>query len=315
MGNTPKITDEAQVDQALQDDRLIPPGHANSLDAGTTAELRNAMARFSSGSHHTSRRADVEAAIAAVNLAALNKRTLAVTSEHLAMREDCDVIGDIGFVVPTEALAMALGVPSATLAEIRRDVRSIVACIGRGEPSSKVSDDASTRLLARFESHPGGAVATVSMLYQNHDATASMFAATLLADARNEPRRNALARTVRVATADVHIGEVSVAAGETVEVRQGPRVWRRSTQLSGCRNGRDDRRGNDVHPAELRMAGRPVTGDVCSGRAGIVIASAPGAIPAVLGRYGAPSLRRSVAPGDGRTACTVAELSLVYGPA
>jgi cytochrome P450 len=218
VGNTPKITDEAQVDQALQDDRLIPPGHANSLDTGTTAELRNAMARFSSGSHHTSRRADVEAAIAAVDLAALNKRTLAVTSEHLAMREDCDVIGDIGFVVPTEALAMALGVPSATLAEIRRDVRSIVACIGRGEPSSKVSDDASTRLLARFESHPGGAVATVSMLYQNHDATASMFAATLLADARNEPRRNALARTVRVATADVHIGEVSVAAGETVEV-------------------------------------------------------------------------------------------------
>jgi cytochrome P450 len=218
VGDTQKITDEAQVDQALHDDRLIPPGHANSLGVGTTAELRNAMARFSSGRHHTSRRADVEAAIAAVDLAALNERTLAVTSEHLAMREDCDVIGDVGFVVPTEALAMALGVPSANLAEIRRDVRSIVACIGRGEPSSKVSDSASTRLLARFESHPGGAVATVSMLYQNHDATASLFAATLLADARNEPRRNALARTVRVATTDVHIGEVSVAAGETVEV-------------------------------------------------------------------------------------------------
>jgi cytochrome P450 len=218
VGDTKKISGEAHVAQALQERRLIPPGHANSLDTGSTAQLRKAMARFSSGSHHTSCRADVEAAIAAVDLAALNERTLAVTSEHLAMREDCDVIADIGFVVPTEALAITLGVPSADLAEIRRDVRSIVNCIGRGGPSSKVSDNASTRLLARFESHPGGAVATVSMLYQNHDATASLFAATLLADARNEPRRNALARTVRIATTDVHIGEVGVAAGETVEV-------------------------------------------------------------------------------------------------
>jgi cytochrome P450 len=218
VGNTQKISDQAQIEQALHDDRLGPPDHPDSLDASPTAELRNSMARFSSGSHHTSRRTDVEAAIAAVDLAALNERTRAVTSEHLAMREDCDVIADIGFVVPTEALAITLGAPSADLAEIRRDVRSIVNCIGRGEPSSKVSDNASTRLLARFESHPGGAVATVSMLYQNHDATAALFGAALLADTLDEPRRNALARTVRAARVDVCIGEVSVAAGETVEV-------------------------------------------------------------------------------------------------
>ena len=234
VGDTKKISGEAHVAQALHDDRLIPPDHPDSLDVGTTAELRNAMARFSSGLNHTGRRADVEAAIAAVDLAALNERTLAVTSEHLAMREDCDVIADIGFVVPTEALAITLGVPSADLAEIRRDVRSIVACIGRGESSSKVSDNASTRLLARFESHPGGAVATVSMLYQNHDATASLFAATLLADARNEPRRNALARTVRVATTDVHIGEVRVAAGETVEVSLEGKGHEFGTGLHSC---------------------------------------------------------------------------------
>jgi cytochrome P450 len=218
VGNTQKITDEAQVDQALHDDRLIPPDHPDSLDASPTAELRNAMARFSSGRQHTSRRADVEAAIAAVNLDLLKERTFAITNEHLAMREDCDLIADIGFVVPTEALAMALGVPSADLAEVRRDVRSIVNCIGRGEPSSKVSDNASTRLLARFESHPGGAVATVSMLYQNHDATAALFGAALLAHTRNEPRRNALARTVRAARVDVCIGAIDVAAGDTVEV-------------------------------------------------------------------------------------------------
>ena len=218
MGNTQRISDQAQVDQALHDDRLSPPDHPDSLDASPTAELRNSMAQFSSGSHHTSRRADVEAAIAAVDLAALNERTLAVTSEHLAMREDCDVIADIGFVVPTEALAMALGVPSADLAEVRRYVRLIVNCIGRGEPSSKVSDNASTRLLARFESHPGGAVATVSMLYQNHDATAALFGAALLAHTRNEPRLNALAQTVRAARVDVCIGEIDVAAGDVVEV-------------------------------------------------------------------------------------------------
>lgn len=218
VGDTHKISDEAQVDQALHDDRLVPPDTPDSLSAGSTAELRSAMARFNSGSNHASRRAGVEAAVAAVDLAALSERTLAVTSEHLAMREDCDVIADIGFVVPTEALAMALGVPSADLAEVRRDVRSIVTCIGRGESSSKVSDNASTRLLARFGSHPGGAVATVSMLYQNHDATASLFAATLLADTRGEPCRNALARTVRVATADFRIGLIDIVAGDTVEV-------------------------------------------------------------------------------------------------
>ena len=111
--NTQTITDEAQVDQALRDDRLIPPDHPVSLAASPTVELRNSMARFSSGRQHTSRRADVEAAIAAVNLDLLKERTFAITNEHLAMREDCDLIADIGFVVPTEALAMALGVPSA----------------------------------------------------------------------------------------------------------------------------------------------------------------------------------------------------------
>tara|TARA_B110000459_G_scaffold30882_1_gene31604 strand:- start:2569 stop:2814 length:246 start_codon:yes stop_codon:yes gene_type:complete len=37
-------------------------------------------------------------------------------------------------------------------------------------------------------------------------------------DVRNEPLREAPARTVRVATTEVRIGEVGVAAGETVEV-------------------------------------------------------------------------------------------------
>lgn len=65
------------------------------------------------------------------------------------MCEDCDLVADIGFLVPTEALAMALGVRSADLAKVRRDARSIVNCIGRGEPASNVSDNASTSLSGR----------------------------------------------------------------------------------------------------------------------------------------------------------------------
>ena len=114
MGNTQTITDEAQVDQALRDDRLIPPDHPDSLDCQPDRRVaqRHGPVQFRPPAHQPSRRRRGKA-IAAVNLDLLKERTFAITNEHLAMREDCDLIADIGFVVPTEALAMALGVPSA----------------------------------------------------------------------------------------------------------------------------------------------------------------------------------------------------------
>ncbi len=210
-----RLVDEAAV-AALESEFLVPLPRAASFPDGPTAELRDAMARFSHGDEHRGSRSDVEASIAALDLALLarevNERTTALAGAGV------EAISEIGLLVPTQALLAALHVDVADVAERARDVGKVVAAIGRGDPVSPDTEAATRRLGGLFAEHPAGPVAAISMLYQNHDATAALFASTLFARVSGLPRENALARTVRVATATAHLADEVVDAGEVVEV-------------------------------------------------------------------------------------------------
>ena len=217
---------------ALESSALVVPARPSTFPDGPVAEIRDQMARFSEGDEHADRRADVEAAIADVDVSALSTEVLERTRAALQARpsdvERIDALSDIGMVVPTLALLAALGVEQSEVARRAADVGLIVASIGRGAAVTADTDAAARRLLAEFATHSAGPVAAISMLYQNHDATAALFGSVLLARATGETRHNALARTVRVAlepttvidadVTDADVIDAEVTAGEVVEV-------------------------------------------------------------------------------------------------
>lgn len=208
--------DPAAVETALNTASLVPPAAPSSIGAGATAELRSSMARFSSGVDHDGRRASVDFALAAIGHVDVAAAAESTTRRLLHVRT-VDVLATVGFVAPTQTLGAMLGVPSQDLDALVADVRSIVEVIGRGAPATAATDEAATRLRRRFVDHPGGPDATVSLLYQNHDATAALFASRLLAPYGSQ-RRGALAKTVRFVAADVDLGGERLAAGTTIEL-------------------------------------------------------------------------------------------------
>lgn len=212
-----RLHDEVAV-AALESDRLVPAPRAASFVDGPTAELRDAMARFSSDDEHRHRRAAVEAAIAGLDADLLVREVTERTQTVAAASGSIDAVADIGLVVPTLALLATLGVGDVDLAERADDVRIVVATIGRGALVSANTEAATRRLTTTFADHPHEAVAAISMLYQNHDATAALFASTLLARSTGVPRENALARTVRVAREDVTVADEQIEADEVVEI-------------------------------------------------------------------------------------------------
>jgi len=207
---------------ALESSALVVPARPSTFPDGPVAEVRDQMARFSEGDEHAERRADVEAAIADVDVSALSTEVLERTRAALQARpsdvERIDALSDIGMVVPTHALLAALGVEQSEVARRAADVALIVASIGRRAAVTAETDAAARRLLDLFATHPAGPVAAISMLYQNHDATAALFGSVLLARATGETRHNALARTVRVALEPITLIDADVTAGEVVEV-------------------------------------------------------------------------------------------------
>jgi cytochrome P450 len=207
--------DDAEA--ALSCPALVPPPAPPTLRPGPTAALRAAMARFSAGDAHRDRRAAVEAVVSSLDPAAVGRLAAAATGRRLT-GEPVDALADVAFRVPTEALASALGARPADLPGLVADTGRMVAVIGRGEPSRPASDAAVSRILARFADHPAGPVPVASLLHQNHDATAALIAATLVARHRGVPRRAAVAATVRVATAPATLGMTTLAAGDRVVV-------------------------------------------------------------------------------------------------
>ena len=211
------LVDTRDVVPGLCAAELVPPPGPGPLGTGSTATLRAAMARFRSGVDHEGPRRQVESAIDRVDVAEVATMASQLTAAALH-RRSIELVADVGFVVPTQSLALALGVAEGELESVGSDVRDIVTVIGRQHRATDVTDAAVDRLLTRFSNHPDGPVAVASMLYQNHDATAALFAAAVSAGVDNSERRSALARTVRIASAAISIGGCSIEPGDTVEL-------------------------------------------------------------------------------------------------
>ena len=194
----------ADVLAALHDPALVPH-HSADRSTGATMRLRGEMARFSPPVAHGPRRADVVAVIESIDVDAVRLR--AADEAEARLVDDVDLVAGIARVVPTVTLWGALALPGpAALA----DVEAVVRVIGRGEPATATSDAAAERLLGVAD------VATVSLLYQDFDATSALIATTLAPGAAP-----AVPRTRRVAAADTSIGGVPVAAGVELVVEIG----------------------------------------------------------------------------------------------
>ena len=134
--------------------------------------------------------AQVVELIDSFDTAAITRLATATTAARLR-GERVDVVRGLADVVPTETLLEALGDSHASSGSVR-DVGLLAAVIGRGHPSDRSTDDAVERLSQRFASHPSGPIAVLSMLYQNHDATAALLIETVDALTHGRPRRSAM---------------------------------------------------------------------------------------------------------------------------
>lgn len=213
--NDVALTHAPDVRSALTSDGLITPTTPASLRNGSTAALRYDMARFTDGDAHNKPRAAVERAIDRIDAGALRDIAEQRTRRWITNTFDAR---ELAFAVPAESLALALDTKAEQLSSVLADVEQIVRAIGRGEEATVEIDAATDRLTRHFERRADGAVATVSLLYQVFDSSAALFSVSLLAERSELPRRNALAKTVRQATADVTIGGTNIKVGEVVAV-------------------------------------------------------------------------------------------------
>lgn len=134
------------VDAALNNAALVPPAAPATLAPGSTLDLRNAMARFSSEEVHALRRAAVIKAIGSID-PRLAEATASLRTHARLQEGEVDGFKDIALCVPTETMADLLGFGHMA-EEMRKDVLTIVEVIGRGSPSSEPSDEAVDRLIA-----------------------------------------------------------------------------------------------------------------------------------------------------------------------
>lgn len=213
------LAEPADVEAALLNEGLVPPPRSATLQTGATAALRDAMARFSHGDLHVARRDAVNEVIAAIGRYQFTRSTWQRTTAIIAatgLPAELDAAAAIGLVVPAECVASALGVDKSDLALVRIDVAEIAAVIGRGEPSTPASDEASARLVGRCGDLGHDPVAAVSLLYQSHDACAAFLASTLVATQTAQTRRSAVAATARTALHAVTLGSTTCSAGTPV---------------------------------------------------------------------------------------------------
>ena len=177
------------------------------------------MARFSSGENHTTRRRAVESAIDRIDL----DRLAQLAAEETAAAVANGPVGndELAATVPTRAVATALGAERSELSAISTAVEAVASAIGRGQPVDRTADRHCAWLIERFANHPDGAVAAVSVLYQNRDATAALLLASFerVAGSGDASRQPAVSGTVRQATADLVIGSLRLAEGDLVRLK------------------------------------------------------------------------------------------------
>lgn len=173
------------------------------------------MARFNDGERHLEPREAVERAISRINPQSLSAIAAERTQRRLTPEFDAR---ELAFAVPTESLALALDIDAGELASVLSDTEDVVRSIGRGESASTETDLATDRLTSLLASHPDGAVAAISLLYQVFDSAAALFSVSLIAERSDQPRRNALAKTVRRSTGNATIGSASIQPDTSVTV-------------------------------------------------------------------------------------------------
>lgn len=216
------LSSAAQIVAALSDERLIPPGAQGS---GSTMALRAEMARFSPPAHHGQRRAEVEAAIASIDLAkaaelASSDATARLQRARLTQAR-VEVITTIGRPTAVATIATIFGVAAGARDEVVCDIEAMVAVIGRGHAPSVRSDEAVDRLSARFARHPLGRVAVLSALYQSMDATAALVATRLLGRGSDQPSAVPVARTTRIATTTAIVAGTTIPNGTAIDLEIG----------------------------------------------------------------------------------------------
>lgn len=200
------VTDRSAVEAVLLDDVHFVPHGSDDPSIGSTIRLRAEMARFSPSTTHAVRRTAVVAAIERLDVELAEAIARELTSQAVARGEHDDAIA---VTVPTLTMFELLGWQNDRDAVVG-DVESIVRVIGRGEPATPESDAATDRLAARSADHPAGAVAVLSMLYQNFDATAAAVRAAVMASRRGTTPEPAVARTRRTVVLSATVDGVPV---------------------------------------------------------------------------------------------------------
>jgi hypothetical protein len=212
------LTEQAEIMVALESGELLLPHPSADERLGATNRLRAQMARFSGPAAHAERRQAVVQAIRGID----PERVLGLATEQAASRlTGASIDGiQIAGTVPTEALVRYLEL-EAPLDEIVADMLAVVKVIGRGAPSSDESDAATDRMLALCADCSGGGVPTVSVLYQNFDATWSLLTTLLQACATQVPAVPAVPRTRRVAAVGLEWLGRTIPAGSDVLLEIG----------------------------------------------------------------------------------------------
>jgi cytochrome P450 len=210
---------------------------AQQVQDGPAARLVALMARFSDGEDHRRRRALVSELLPPV--AQVGRAAGALADDYIRRRNATFDVMPMARSVPVQALARVLGLPpaaarrAATLTGTLCDALapSLLPRSGTGN----VADAAAAELTAVVAGLAGAneehAVALISILFQARDATAALIGSAVLAMTGPGPAGSAAAGrwvervlrqtapvqcTRRIATADVAVGDVVIAAGAAV---------------------------------------------------------------------------------------------------
>ncbi len=208
--------DRADVEVVLNSFQFDPIPRSGELASGATSELRGSMARFSSLDRHRQRRGAVSDEIAKLDPHMAYEIARART-DALLVGESIEVVSQVAFRVPTEVLCEILNL-AGDVSELIADLLEVVQVIGRGRPLTNGCDLAVERLLAVSASQGRDPVSVISMLYQNHDATASLVVNTIVANQSQSERRTAVKHTLRIARNETMIGSTRIKSGEIIAV-------------------------------------------------------------------------------------------------
>lgn len=227
-----QVTTYAAAQAALAECPVPPAAPATT----GIAWLRASVARFSTGSAHTRRRAIATTQLSTIDIAALRESARTTTIERLT--PGLDLMTDIARTLPTELLAAALDLPAATPPRIA----AIARAYPTGTPDPEA--DAAIELLAPDTSEE--TAASIALLAQAIDATAGLIgnaAFLMLHHQLDDPAEAIIAETLRHAS-PVRATKRLAATGDPIHIdltaaNRDPDVFREPDQFDPTRANRD----------------------------------------------------------------------------